>query len=171
MGVDHEGLFDRHSDELLGFFARRTFDPQAALDLTGETFGVAWASRATFRGEDDEAARAWLFGIARNLLHSYVRRGYAERRALTRLGVERVVLSDESYQRIEDLAGTAALRDALAVELGRVPVGQREALVLRVVHELSYEEVARRLGISEQTARARVSRGLQNLHKRLAAAT
>lgn len=170
VGVDHDQLFARHGEELLGFFARRTHDPQAALDLTGETFGVAWASRRSFRGSDDEAARAWLYGIARNLLHGYVRRGYAERRALARLGVERVLLSDESYQRIEDLAGTAVLREALALELPRVPAGQREALLLRVVEELSYEEVARRLGVSEQTARARVSRGLATLHARLASA-
>lgn len=168
VGVDHDQLFERHGDELLRFFARRTLDPQAALDLTGETFGVAWASRRRFRGSDEEAARAWLFGIARNLLHGYVRRGYAERRALSRLGVDRVLLCDDSYERIEELAGTAALREALGEELARVPAGQREALLLRVVHELSYEEIARRLQISEPTARARVSRGLQRLHARLA---
>lgn len=169
MRVDHGLLYERHADELLGFFARRTLDPQVALDLTGETFAVAWSSRRRFRGRDEEAARAWLFGIARSLLHGYVRRGYAERRALRRLEVDAVRLSEESYARIEELAGSAALRQALAAELGRVPAGQRDALVLRVVHELPYE-VARRLGVSEQTARTRVSRGLRALHARLAEA-
>jgi RNA polymerase sigma-70 factor (ECF subfamily) len=164
---DHSTLYERHADEVLRFFARRTLDPQVALDLTGETFAVAWSSRRRFRGGDDEAARAWLYGIARNLLHGYLRRGYAERRALARLGVEPVTLSDESYARIEELAGTAALRQALAAELDRVPAGQRDALVLRVVEELPYPEVASRLGVSEQTARARVSRGLRTLHERL----
>jgi RNA polymerase sigma-70 factor (ECF subfamily) len=164
---DHDALFDRHAEELLGFFARRTLDPQAALDLVGETFAVAWSARRRFRGRDDEAARAWLYGIARNLLHGYVRRGYAERRLLARLGVEPVALSDESLARVEELAGTSALRAALAAELARLPAAQRDALTLRVVDELPYPEVAARLGVSEPTARARVSRGLRALHARL----
>ena len=170
MDVDHDGLFARHAEEILGFLARRTLDPQAALDLTGETFAVAWQSRRRFRGHDDEAARAWLFGIARNLLRGYIRRGYAERRAMTRLGVEPVELSPESHARIDELAGLAALRQAVAAELERLPAGQRDALVLRVVEELPFDQVAARLGITPENARARVSRGLRTLHARLAEA-
>ncbi|HEX8204649.1 MAG TPA: sigma-70 family RNA polymerase sigma factor, partial [Solirubrobacteraceae bacterium] len=168
MDVDHDELFARHSEEILAFLARRTLDPQAALDLTGETFAVAWASRRRFRGGDDDAARAWLYGIARNLLRAYLRRGYAERRALARLGVEPVELSPESHVRIEELAGLAALRRAIAAELERLPARQREALVLRVVDELSFEQVAERLGITPENARARVSRALRALQSRLA---
>ena len=40
---------------------------------------------------------------------------------------------------------------------------QREALRLRVIDELPYPEIAESLGVSEQTARARVSRGLRRL--------
>jgi RNA polymerase sigma-70 factor (ECF subfamily) len=40
---------------------------------------------------------------------------------------------------------------------------QREAVRLRAVDELGYPAIARRLGISEQAARARVSRGLRAL--------
>jgi RNA polymerase sigma-70 factor (ECF subfamily) len=168
--VDHDRLFERHADEVLAFLARRTLDPQAALDLTGETFAVAWSSRRRFRGSDDEAARAWVFGIARNLLRAYLRRGYAERRALARLGVDPVELTQEAHARIEELAGLATLRAALAAELDRLPAGQRDALVLRVVEELPFELVASRLGITPETARARVSRGLRALQARLAEA-
>lgn len=170
MGIDHDRLFERHADEVLAFLARRTLDPQAALDLTGETFAVAWSSRRRFRGGDDEAARAWVFGIARNLLRAYLRRGYAERRALTRLGVDPVELSQEGHARIEEQAGLATLRAALAAELDRLPSGQRDALVLRVVEELPFELVAARLGVTPETARARVSRGLRTLQARLAEA-
>jgi RNA polymerase sigma-70 factor, ECF subfamily len=161
-------LYAAHGSELLGFFARRTLDPQAAVDLTAETFAQGFAGRRRFRGGDDpNAARAWLFGIARHLLAAYLRRGYAERRALRRLGVEPVALSEESHRRVEELAGLETLRSALANELRRLSASQREALTLRVVDELPFSEVARRLGISEQSARARVSRALRALHVRL----
>jgi RNA polymerase sigma-70 factor (ECF subfamily) len=64
---------------------------------------------------------------------------------------------------IEAAAGLAPLRRALARELSALGDAQREAIELRVVQELPYAEVALRLGVNEQTARARVSRGLRAL--------
>jgi DNA-binding CsgD family transcriptional regulator len=66
-------------------------------------------------------------------------------------------------ERIEELVGLADLRAALATALDQLSPAHRQVLQLRVVEDLSYGEVARRLGISEQTARARVSRGLKTL--------
>ncbi|MBA2297427.1 MAG: sigma-70 region 4 domain-containing protein [Actinobacteria bacterium] len=59
------------------------------------------------------------------------------------------------------------LRDAVAWELGALPVENREALRVRVVEELAYGDVARRLAITEPAARARVSRGLRALGRAL----
>jgi DNA-directed RNA polymerase specialized sigma24 family protein len=63
-----------------------------------------------------------------------------------------------------DLAGLGSLRAVIAQELSRLSGEQRDALQLRVVDELlPYTDVATRLGISEQAARMRVSRGLSAL--------
>jgi RNA polymerase sigma-70 factor, ECF subfamily len=160
---DISGLFDRHAEALLAFFVRRTYAPEVGMDLLAETFAAAFADRRRFRGGDEDAARAWVYGIARHQLSDYFRRGRVERRALARLGVERRLLTDAEYDRIEELAGTSELRDAVAGELAALPVDQREALRLRVVEERAYDDVARRLGVTEQAARARVSRGLRAL--------
>ena len=72
-------------------------------------------------------------------------------------------LHEDDLVEIERAAGISALRSMLAVELSRLSSNQRDALRLRIVQELPYEEVARRLGTSESTARARVSRGLRAL--------
>jgi RNA polymerase sigma-70 factor (ECF subfamily) len=47
--------------------------------------------------------------------------------------------------------------------LDALPQDQREAVRLRVLDERTYAEISQRLGVSEQTARARVSRGLRAL--------
>ena len=52
-----------------------------------------------------------------------------------------------------------------------LPVDQREAVRLRVVEEQGYQTLARTLDISQDTARARVSRGLQALRAAIDAAT
>lgn len=151
------------SEALLVFFARRVCDAEVALDLTAETFARAYAGRATFRGGGDDEAGAWLYGIARNLLRDWYRRGRCERTALAKLGVAVPALDDAELARIEELAGLEPLRGAVAAALRTLSADQREALRLRVVEELSYDELAERLGLSEQTVRARVSRGLRAL--------
>jgi RNA polymerase sigma-70 factor (ECF subfamily) len=153
-------LYDRHGRSLVIFFQRRTYDAEAAVDLMAETFAVAFRDRGQFRGED---AAAWLYGIARHQLSGYYRRGRVERSALERLGVARRALSDAEIERIEELASTAALRAELGGALAQLPAEQRDALELRVVQECSYAEVARRLAVSEPTARQRVSRALRSL--------
>ncbi len=159
-------LYDRHAGELLAFFARRTFEPEVAVDLLAETFAAAFADRAQFRGETGTGAtRAWLYGVARHRLLDFYRRGHVERRALARLGVDRRALSEEEYDRIEELAASQALRVAIGDALADLSQAERDVLELRVVQERPYREVARLLGISEETARARASRGLRALRR------
>jgi RNA polymerase sigma factor (sigma-70 family) len=161
--VGFSRLYRIAAQDLLVFFARRTYDADAAADLMAESFAKAYLGRRRFRGSTEEEARAWLFGIARRRFAMYVRRGKAERRALRRLGLERPQLVEWEYARIEELAGLDAMRGPLAEHLGRLAPTQRSAVDLRVVQELPYPDVADRLGISEQAARARVSRALRAL--------
>ena len=51
--------------------------------------------------------------------------------------------------------------------LGRLPPAQRQAVELRVVDELGYDEIAVAMDCSEQSARLRVSRGLRRLRSQL----
>ena len=41
-------VYERHAETLLGFFARRTLDPEAAAELTAETFAQAFVFRRRF---------------------------------------------------------------------------------------------------------------------------
>jgi RNA polymerase sigma factor (sigma-70 family) len=158
---EFSAAYRAHARSILIFHARRTYDPETALDLTAETFAQAFEGRRRCRGKTDEEVAAWLFGIARHVLARYFRRGSAERRALERLGIEVPPLEADDLARVIELAGLDELRGAVARELGALPEEHREALRLRVVEELPYDDVARRLAITETAARARVSRGLR----------
>lgn len=162
-------LYDRHARTFVAYFARRVYDPEVAVDLTAETFAAAFVGRDTFTGDGDadDAVMPWLYGIARNQVAGYWRAGQVEQRAVQRLGVERRALTDAEYERIEELAALGDLRRRVAAELEAMPAEHAEVLRLRVVDELDYPIVAARLAISEQTARARVSRALRALAVRL----
>lgn len=145
------------------FFARRTFDVEVARDLTAETFAQAFEHRRRFRGRTDAEAVAWLYGIARHQLSRYVRKGIVHRKAVEHLGVAVPAVSDDDQQRIVELAGLAELRASVADAFASLSRDQRDALRLRVIEEHSYGDVAAALGISEQTARVRVSRALRRI--------
>lgn len=156
-------LYAAHARGLIAYFARRTFDPQVASELMAETFASAVADGRAFRGDGDEAATGWLYGIARHQLSNWYRKAAVERRTLNKLGLEPPVLSDVEYERVEELAGLAELRARVATLLEELPAESRDALRLRVLDERPYPEVAAALGIAEPAARARVSRALRGL--------
>jgi RNA polymerase sigma factor (sigma-70 family) len=165
--ADISRLYRSHARPMTAFFARRTYDPETAVDLVAETFASAFESRTRFRGRSDDEAVAWIYGIARHQLSGFYRQGGVERRAMSRLGIERRALTDPEFERIEELADLAALRTAVAAALDGLPAEHALVLRLRVVEELGYDEIAKRLAIGEQTARARVSRALRGLAHRL----
>jgi RNA polymerase sigma-70 factor (ECF subfamily) len=121
------------------------------------------ASQSRFRGSTDAEAAGWLYSIARHQLALFFRRGTAERRALERLGLERPPADEELLAEIEKRAQLDVLRSELSVALATLSDPIREAVRLRVVEERPYPDIARALRISEQAARARVSRGLAAL--------
>lgn len=156
-------FYRRHAEALLAYLARRVHDADLALELTAESFAQAYVGRRRFRGSTDAEAAAWLYGIAKRQLALYFRKREVEQRALQRLRISVPRFDDEQRARLAELAELGDLRAALRVELERLSGAQREALRLRVVDELPYPEVARRLEISEGAARARVARGLKAL--------
>ena len=160
-------FYDLYAERVLVFLARRVLDVDVAFDLLSETFATALERRRQFRGASVEQEQGWLFSIARSALTHYWRDGRVERCALARVGLPAVGLSDPEIERIEELAGLAEVAADLAEAMDALPEQQRLAVVLRVVDECRYADIAVRLGVSEQTARARVSRGLRALAHRL----
>ncbi len=156
-------LYEREGQAVLVFLVRRTVDVETAVDLTAETFAIALRSWAKLRPLGPEQRRAWLFTVARRLYGRYLRRARVEQRAVRRLGIQVPAVHHEDLALIEERAGLAELRARLGAELERLSADQRQALRLRIVEERPYDEVARQLGITEATARARVSRGLRSL--------
>ena len=155
-------FYERYSEEILGYFKRRTADRDTALELTAETFSRAWVARERFEDRYEGSVAPWLFGIARNVLLMSIRRGTVERRVAARLGVLERLDLDGGSDTVPDV-GWAYDADEL---LDSLPLSQREAVRLRVVDELTYDEVADALGTTRTAARVRVHRALAALRDR-----
>ena len=164
---DFGALYRRYAQSLLLFFQRRVHDAELAMDLMGEVFATALDRRSQYRGSDESELSGWLWAIARSTLRDHERRGVTERRGAARMGVERRMLSDREIERIEELAGLSQLRATIAERLAELPEDQRTAVQLRVIDDLTYREVADRMGVRVPTARAHVSRALRRLSREL----
>jgi len=160
--TDDFGVFyDRHVRALLGYFQRRTGDPQVAADLTAETFASAIVAQKRYV-PTTAPALAWLYRIASLRLVDYQRRGAVERKLQRALSMERPRLSDEDADMIRLLADDAALS-----ALTELPRDQRDAVTAHVLGDESYAELAAAQHTSEAAVRQRVSRGLGTLRRRM----
>ena len=133
-----------------------------------ETLAQAFIARRRFRGAEPGQGWAWIDAIGEAQLSRYFRRQGVEQRAMTKLKLERLELTDEDRLEVEQDADLPTARLRLAQELGRLSPEQRDAVELRVVEGQRYRQIAEQLGITEEAARARVARGLKQLSGRLA---
>jgi RNA polymerase sigma-70 factor (ECF subfamily) len=160
---DFAVFYDRHVATLLGYFARRTGDPEVAADLTAETFASAIVAQRRYR-VDRGPAVGWLYTIAARRLADYHRHGAVERRTRRALALERPPLSADDAEQIR-LLGESDIASLLSV----LPTEQREAVAAHVVEDRAYADLAGALHTSEAVVRKRVSRGLATLKRHLGA--
>jgi RNA polymerase sigma-70 factor (ECF subfamily) len=158
-------LYDRWAGPLLAFIYRRVGNAEVAADLLAEAFARAFENRSKFRDTGDSGS-AWLYTIASRLISRYYRRKTVELKAVERLGITVPQVDQEAmlaFERIADNESGGGLLVSEAIE--QIPPSEREAVHLRVVEDLDYQEIATRLNCSVVAARVRVHRGLTRLTK------
>ena len=158
-----------YQDRVYNLCLRMLGSPQAAEDAAQETFLSAYRSVGRMRGP---SVRSWLLRIAANASIDELRR----RRRQPQLSLEAPAPGSDSGRPLEvadsaegpeRLALHGELREALQVELLRLPPDQRLAVILCDLEGLSYEEIAASMGRSIGTVKSRISRGRSRLREAL----
>jgi RNA polymerase sigma factor (sigma-70 family) len=151
-------LFDRYFAELRHYAASR-LGGERGDDVAAETFLVAFRTRERFRTDvaGGGNVRAWLYGIATNLIHRQRRDEQRRYRALARAGgVADLGVSGDDAALARVTAG--ALQPALARALAALPARDRDVLLLTAVAQLDYAEVSSALGVPPGTVGSRLTR-------------
>jgi RNA polymerase sigma-70 factor, ECF subfamily len=152
-------LLEPYWDALARLAYRVTGSRDDAEDLAQEVCLRVIRSLPSFRQES--AFETWLYRIALNVCLSAARKRKHES------------LEDEAGRLVdpspapEAVMLQRALQERIRVEILRLPLKYREAVLLRVIEELSYAEVAQVLRISVGSAQVRVHRGMKQLRERL----
>jgi RNA polymerase sigma-70 factor (ECF subfamily) len=150
-------LVDRYWDRLYRWLYHLTRDRHTAEDLTQETFLKTLAAIRSFRPGSN--FRAWVFRIGHN---NFVNQKRADRRTKHPLPEDAAGL--ESHGPVHAAEDREAL-ELVAKAVTELPSDFRAALMLRVEEGLSFREVAKVLGTTEETARWRVFKARQKLMK------
>jgi RNA polymerase sigma-70 factor (ECF subfamily) len=150
-----DSLFQCFEREIYGYLWRITGDRQTASDLCQETFLRAWQHLDRISGYAEPAR--WLFRVATNLALN-------DRRHRATVGTP-LPLREEHGPSASDPAGHVVERDAVHTTLLTLPVHLRAALILREVHGLSFDEVARVLGTTHAAAKMTLTRAREQFRR------
>jgi RNA polymerase sigma-70 factor, ECF subfamily len=150
-----ERVFRRHYAQVYRFVRRRTRDHHRAEDLTQQVFAEAVA------GLHDSASPplAWLYTVAKRRFADEARREELARR----VGGLQLVAGEDSECRDYGAELAGSLRSAIE----RLPLGQREVVVLKLLRGARFAEIGARLDISAEAAKMRFVRALEALRSEL----
>ena len=138
-----------------------------ARDVTQETFLRAFRALSGFKG--DAKFSSWLYRIALNLCRDWMRK---DRRAPLVAVPEGVELDDLAADRgptetVEDLAARTELSGVVAKAMAHLPAEQRQSIILKEYHGLTFQEIADLMRCPLSTVKTRVYQGLSTLRKQL----
>jgi len=153
-----EALFALHQDDVYRFARRLTWpDADAAEDVSQEAMLVALEKLGTFRGQS--SFRTWLLGVVVNISRNRQR---SERRRHAREAASAHDVDGIAGQ-ADASAQTEELGRIIEVAFSRLPAGQQEALHLREISGLTYDEIAVALGISINAVKNRIHNGRRTM--------
>ena len=141
-------LYRRYAPDVFRFALYLSGDRDEAEDITSETFVRAWTSPEPIRAA---TVKGYLFTIARNLFLQ------ALRKRRRQVGLEGVEMQDPAPGPHAQAEQSSEVEAALAA-LQKFSEVDRAALLMRAVHDMPYEEIARSLGISLAATRVRIHR-------------
>ena len=152
-------IYDEYAPKVVGYLrAHGAADPE---DVTGEVFLQVVRNLSKFTGGSREFS-AWTFTIAhRRLVDELRRRNRRPVEAALPEVVEYAAGTGDVHDDAEARIASAAVRDAI----DQLPVDQRSVVLLRIIGDLTIEEIARAVGKQPGAVKALQRRGLRRLEK------
>lgn len=150
-------LFEEEGQALVRLVRLFVDDRNAAEDLVQE--GFIRLARSAHRIKDESKAAAYLRSIVLNLARDHNRRGLVSLRHHLPLDDRRASTEDEIVLRDDQQAVIDALRE--------LPHRQRDCIVLRYYEELGIDDIASSVGISRNSVKTHLRRGLVAMERAL----
>jgi RNA polymerase sigma-70 factor (ECF subfamily) len=151
-----EEIVRRYRRKVFGIAYKFTGKYEEAEDLTQEIFLRVFRSLDRFDREADFGT--WLYSVSRNHCIDHYRSGRREREALVDREVSLEGMASGRFDPHRSLEASDH-KALLSRALQELPAKLREAVVLRDIHGLTYQEIVDRLALPEGTVKSRINRG------------
>lgn len=154
-----ETLFLRYKDMVLRTALSMLTDKGEAEDILQMTFIRAYEAREKFKG-DEVGLRRWLYRVTINLCMDF----YRKRRAYLRLDQ----MKESGFEPVAEFPhARQEATDAVWKAMDCLDSKHRSVVVLRYLHDLSYEEIAKTLDIPLGTVKSRLNTAIKIMRKKL----
>lgn len=167
-GRAFDEVYGRYSGMVYGLALRLSANPQEAEDLTQDVFLRIYRHLAGFRG--GSSLKTWVYRVALNQCRSRFARFRPPTQGLFEEGVEEAPQLRDPSRGPEEVAMSSDTARLISEALARLPLVFREAVVLRDLEGLAYEEIADATGVRVGTVRSRIARGREQLRQLLGSA-
>ncbi len=151
-----------HEKRVYNLTLRLCGNPEDAADAAQEAFLSAWKGLPAFRRESEFST--WLYRLASNASIDLLRRS-GRRRETSLDGGEAPIDAAGNGPSLQERLEGAEVREAVTAGMAQLSDSHRQALVLRELQELSYEEIAAVLEVDLGTVKSRISRARSSLRK------
>ena len=162
-----EILVQRYKNPLTNFVYRFLGDYESCSDVVQETMIKFYRNKDSYKSIAKFST--WIYTIAGNLARTeYQRRRRRQIFSINSYGEEKenYEIPDESYR--PDVMTDSGIKDKIIQNaLLKISTAYREAVILRDIQELSYEEIAEIMRIEVGTVKSRINRGRAQLQKLL----
>ncbi|MCC6810831.1 MAG: sigma-70 family RNA polymerase sigma factor [Deltaproteobacteria bacterium] len=164
-----EELVLTYKDAVYGYLCRCRIPAATRDDLAQEVFMRVHKALSRFTPEEGRASlKAWIFTIVANAARSHFRHLGVEQRALETAGAEDSDFVPEHDASSEDALAGKEMAVWLDVAVQRLPIAEREAVILVCIEGIDQEEAARALEIPINTLKTHLRRGRLRLAEALA---
>lgn len=162
-----EQLLLEHQKNVYNLCYRMAGNPDDAMDLSQETFLRAW--RCLDQYQFASAFSTWLYRLCSNICIDFLRRRRRQQTVPLTFedadGEEQTYAVPDAQPLPEEQVELKLTRETLAAAMAQLLPEHRAVLQLRVVNEMSYEQIADVLDIQIGTVKSRLSRARNQLKK------
>ncbi len=156
-----EKLYKKYNHRIFGFLIKMTRDRNLAEELMQETFFAAYSNIRQY--DSERSFLSWLFGIAHKKTIDYYRHVRVERENWSEAG--RALTND--FDRPDDFTYGQELKNLINDVIIKLERNQREVLLLRVLGDVKFREIAEIMDCPLNTVLGRMFQALRKIRKEL----
>jgi len=152
--LEYSNSVIKYENRVFAFIFSKTKDEELAKDVTQDTFMKLWINKATVK---IESTKSWLFTTAYNHMINLLK--------FNNRFVDNTIL--EEKESVVDVLDTFDVKEIVMRELKKLNQQEQRLIVLRDVHNFTYNEIGERMGLTETQVKVYLFRARKKIKDKL----